>query len=112
MEYDRENTILLDVRTEKEYIGGGHLEGALNIPVDRLRARLGELDITKEILLYCQIGLRGYVASRILTQNGYNVINLTGGYKSCLISPLNLSCVAPVETPEKQIVNPNTQVVK
>ena len=111
MEYDRENTILVDVRTEKEY-NGGHLEGALNIPVDSLRARLGELDKTKEILEYCQIGLRGYVASRILTQNGYSVKNLTGGYKSCLISPFKPPCVAPVETAEKQMVDPDTQVVK
>jgi len=54
----------------------------------------------------------GYVASRILTQNGYNIKNLTGGYKSCLMSPLKPACVAPVETPEKQIVDPDTQVVK
>jgi rhodanese-related sulfurtransferase len=111
IDYDRENTLLLDVRTETEY-NGGHLEGALHIPVDSLRARLGELDKSKEILEYCQIGLRGYVASRILTQNGYNVKNLTGGYKSCLMSPLKPACVAPVETPEKQIVDPDTQVVK
>ena len=111
MEYDRENTILLDVRSETEY-NGGHLEGALHIPVDSLRARLGELDKSKEILEYCQIGLRGYVASRILTQNGYNVKNLTGGFKSCLISPLKPARVAPIETSEKQIVDPETQVVK
>ena len=111
MQHDRENTILLDVRTETEF-NNGHLEGALNIPVDSLRARLGELDKTKEILEYCQIGLRGYVASRILTQNEYNVKNVTGGYKSCLISPLKPSCVAPVEPQEKQLVDPNTQVVK
>ncbi len=111
MEYDQENTILLDVRTETEY-SGGHLEGSLNIPVDNLRARLGELDKSKEILEYCQIGLRGYVASRILTQNGYNVKNLTGGYKSCLMSPLKPDCTAPVESTEKQIIDPDTQVVK
>ncbi len=111
MKYDREDKILLDVRTEKEY-NGGHLEGALNIPVDSLRERLGELDKTKEILEYCQIGLRGYVGSRFLTQNGYQVKNLTGGYKSFLMSPLNPACVAPVETTEKYIVDPDTQVVK
>jgi len=111
MEHDRKNTILLDVRTETEY-KGGHLEGALNIPVDSLRARLGELDKSKEILDYCQIGLRGYVASRILSQKGFKVRNLTGGYKSCLMSPLKPACVAPAETLEKQIVDPDTQVVK
>lgn len=111
MNYDRKNTVLLDVRTEKEY-NNGHLEGALHIPVDSLRVRLGELDKSKEILGYCQIGLRGYVASRFLTQNGYNVKNLTGGLKSCLMSPLKPACVAPVETTEKHIVDPDTQVVK
>ncbi|SHI50409.1 CoA-disulfide reductase [Desulfosporosinus lacus DSM 15449] len=111
LDYDRENTILVDVRTETEY-NNGHLEGALHIPVDSLRARLGELDKTKEILEYCQIGLRGYVASRILTQNGYNVKNLTGGYKSCLMSPLKPPCVVPAATSEKQSVDPDTQVVK
>lgn len=111
LDYDRENTILVDVRTEVEY-NNGHLEGALHIPVDNLRARLGELDKTKEILEYCQIGLRGYVASRILTQNGYKVKNLTGGYKSCLMSPVKPPCVAPVETSNNQIVDPDTQVVK
>lgn len=111
LDYDRENTILVDVRTEVEY-NNGHLEGALHIPVDNLRARLGELDKTKEILEYCQIGLRGYVASRILTQNGYKVKNLTGGYKSCLMSPVKPPCVAPVETSNNQFVDPDTQVVK
>lgn len=110
-DYDWENTVLVDVRTEKEY-NAGHLEGALNIPVDSLRARLGELDKTKTILEYCQVGLRGYVASRILTQNGYTVKNLTGGFKSCLMSPVKLACVGPVETAEKLIVDPDTQVVK
>jgi NADPH-dependent 2,4-dienoyl-CoA reductase/sulfur reductase-like enzyme/rhodanese-related sulfurtransferase len=111
MDYNRENTTLLDVRTEGEY-QGGHLEGAINIPVDSLRGRLGELDKSKEILEYCQIGLRGYVASRILSNNGYDVKNLTGGYKSCLMSPLKPARVAPVETSDKQIVDPDTQVVK
>lgn len=83
MAYDRENTVLVDVRTELEY-KNGHFEGALNIPVDSLRKRIGELDKDKEILEYCQIGLRGYVASRILTQKGFKVKNINGGYKSSL----------------------------
>ncbi|TGE38827.1 CoA-disulfide reductase [Desulfosporosinus fructosivorans] len=83
MAYDQENTVLVDVRTELEF-KNGHFEGALNIPVDSLRERLGELDKDKEILEYCQIGLRGYVASRILTQKGYKVKNIDGGYKSSL----------------------------
>lgn len=83
MAYDHENTVLVDVRTELEF-KNGHFEGALNIPVDSLRERLGELDKDKEILEYCQIGQRGYIASRILTQKGYKVKNIDGGYKSTL----------------------------
>jgi len=52
------------------------------MPLDSLRERIGELDKGKEILEYCQAGLRGYVASRILTQNGFKVKNLDGGYLS------------------------------
>jgi len=85
MAYDRENTTVLDVRTEIEF-ENGHIEGAINIPVDDLRARIGELDKNKEIIEYCQVGLRGYVASRILSQKGFKVKNLTGGYKSVLSS--------------------------
>jgi len=83
MTYDRDNTILLDVRTELEF-KGGHFEGALNIPVDSIRDRIGEIDKDKEILGYCQIGQRGYYASRILKQKGFKVKNISGGYKSAL----------------------------
>jgi peroxiredoxin family protein/rhodanese-related sulfurtransferase/TusA-related sulfurtransferase len=79
--FDREKTILLDVRTNMEF-ENGHLPGALNIPVDTLRQRLPELNKNKLILTYCQVGLRGYIASRILSQNGFRVKNMTGGYKS------------------------------
>ncbi len=81
MAYNKENAMLLDVRTEMEF-NNGHIEGAINIPVDSLRERIGELDKNKEILEYCQVGLRGYVAARILGQQGFKVKNLTGGYKS------------------------------
>jgi NADPH-dependent 2,4-dienoyl-CoA reductase/sulfur reductase-like enzyme/rhodanese-related sulfurtransferase len=92
MAYDYENTVLVDVRTELEF-KNGHFEGALNIPVDSLRERIGELDKDKEILEYCQIGLRGYVASRILTQKGFKVKNLNGGYKSALTLPVKLKII-------------------
>ena len=85
MAYDKENAIILDVRTEMEF-DNGHIEGAINIPVDSLRERIGELDKNKEIIEYCQVGLRGYVAARILTQKEFKVKNLTGGYKSVSIS--------------------------
>ena len=71
--------VLLDVRTEEEF-NDGHLPDAVNIPVDELRGRLAELDKSKSLYLYCAIGLRGYVAQRILTQSGFTAKNLSGGY--------------------------------
>ena len=76
-----DQTQLIDVRTAAEF-SKGHIEGAINIPVDSLRERMGELDKNKEIVEYCQVGLRGYIAARILVHNGYKVRNMTGGYKS------------------------------
>ena len=70
---------LLDVRTPDE-VSAGTIPGAMNIPVDDLRARLGELSKEKEYLVFCRVGLRGYLACRILTQNGFKCRNLTGGY--------------------------------
>jgi len=81
LEYDISNSTLVDVRSEIEF-DNGHMEGAINIPVDNLRERISELDKNKEIIVYCQVGLRGYVAERILKQKDFNVKNLTGGYKT------------------------------
>ena len=80
-EFDSENDVLLDVREAVE-VDNGHIEGALNISVNSLRSRMNELDKNKNIWIYCQVGLRGYIASRILSQNGFKVKNVTGGYKS------------------------------
>lgn len=80
-----EKQILVDVRTREEY-NQGHIELAQHIPVDELRSRLHELDPEKEIYVYCAVGFRGYIASRILQQNGYKVKNLTGGYRSYLMA--------------------------
>lgn len=77
---DVQTTQLVDVRSEMEH-ANGHIPGSLLIPIDELRDRLNELDRDKEIWVYCQVGLRGYTASRILQQKGYKVRNLTGGYK-------------------------------
>jgi NADPH-dependent 2,4-dienoyl-CoA reductase/sulfur reductase-like enzyme/rhodanese-related sulfurtransferase len=71
---------LLDVRTPEEFAAGA-LPGAVNIPVDDLRGRLGELDRDADIVTYCKVGQRGYVAERILRQHGFaKVRNLKGGY--------------------------------
>ncbi len=72
---------ILDVRNEDEF-KNGHIDGAINIPVDKLRESLDHLPADKTIYIYCQIGLRGYLAQRILLQNGFDkVFNLSGGYK-------------------------------
>jgi rhodanese-related sulfurtransferase len=58
------------------------MPGAVNIPLDSLRERLTEIPRDKEIIAFCQVGLRGYIACRILAQHGYKVRNLSGGYKT------------------------------
>ena len=71
---------LLDTRTPLEY-ARGHAEGFVNIPVDDLRGRLGELDRAKPVYVMCQSGLRSYLACRILMQNGFDCYNFSGGYR-------------------------------
>ena len=90
---DRSRVTLVDVRTPDEFALGA-LEGAVNIPLDDLRERLDEIPRDKPVFLYCGVGLRGYLASCILTQRGYaDVRNLVGGLKTYA------AAVAPV-TPE------------
>jgi len=76
---DRNEYFIVDVRTDLEY-ETGHIEGAVNIPVDELRGRLKDVPKDKKIVVYCKVGLRGYIAYRILLQHGYDVYNLSGGY--------------------------------
>lgn len=73
--------ILLDIRDAME-TDMSEIEGSINIPLNELRDRLGELPKDKEIYVTCQVGLRGYIATRILTQNGYKAKNLDGGTKT------------------------------
>ncbi|MDD3275820.1 MAG: FAD-dependent oxidoreductase [Kiritimatiellales bacterium] len=70
---------ILDVRTPEEF-AAGTIPGAKNIPVDDLRERLGDLSKEKEYLVFCRVGLRGYLACRMLAQKGFSCRNLTGGY--------------------------------
>lgn len=71
---------LLDVRTPEEHARGS-IPGAVNVPVDDLRGRLGELPRGRRIVAYCQVGMRGYLATRILMQSGFgDVANLGGGF--------------------------------
>lgn len=72
---------LIDVRTPEEY-ALGTINGAVNMPLDNLRTRLSELPADRKLYVFCQVGLRGYLASRILQQHGFaQVYNLSGGYK-------------------------------
>ena len=71
---------LLDTRTPMEF-SKGHAEGFINIPVDVLRERIGELDKSKPVYVMCQSGLRSYIASRILSGNGFDAYNFAGGYR-------------------------------
>lgn len=76
-----DNPFLLDVRTPLEY-ANGHIPEAVNIPVDELRERLGELPKDRPVIAYCQVGQRGYIATRLLMQSGFSVQNLGGGYRT------------------------------
>jgi rhodanese-related sulfurtransferase len=76
-----EHPFLLDVRTAQEF-AAGRVPDAVNIPVDDLRSRLGEMPHDREIAVYCQVGQRGYLATRILRQAGFDAVNVSGGYKT------------------------------
>src|SRR5574344_681043 len=83
---DPEKIFLLDVRTDAEF-SFGTIKGAVNIPLDELRDRISEIPFDKEIYVFCAVGLRGYLAFKILTSRGHkNVKNLTGGYKTYSLS--------------------------
>lgn len=71
--------LILDVRTPAEFAAGA-IPGAINIPVDDLRERLSELPSDRKIAVYCKVGMRGYLGTRILLQNQFSVRNLSGGF--------------------------------
>ncbi len=74
-----ESAVLVDVRDPDEFLEG-HIPGAINLPLNELRSRLDELPRDRELWLYCRVGLRGYYATRLLMQHGFQVKNLPGGY--------------------------------
>ena len=90
--YNEKETIILDIREELELISGS-LKNSINIPLSELRKRYTELPKDKEIWTYCAVGLRGYIAARFLSQNGYKVKNLAGG----------------IEIEEKELVKTQTE---
>lgn len=73
------DTMLLDVRTPQEFAAGA-IPGATNIPLEQLREHLDELPKDRTIVAYCKVGQRGYMAQRILTMQGFDAANLSGGY--------------------------------
>lgn len=88
---------VLDVRTRAEF-DRGHVPGAVNLPIDELRDRLGEVDRAQRTIAYCQVGLRGYLATRILMQAGYDVANLSGGYTTYCHATNGASSQAPTNS--------------
>lgn len=92
----KDEVLLVDTRTAEEY-SFGTIEGAVNIPLDEVRERISEIPAGKPVVLFCAVGLRGYLAQRILMGRGYkNVRNLSGGYKhySAAVAPLPAPSVA------------------
>ena len=77
---------LIDVRTAAEY-GRGYIPGAVSIPVDEIRDRVGEIT-QKDLLVNCQVGQRGHTATMLLKELGFNAVNLDGGYLTWSNSPL------------------------
>lgn len=79
---EKDNVMLVDVRTEEEFSFGA-IPGAVNVPLDNLRSRLQDIPRDRPVVLYCAVGLRGYLAQRILMGAGYdNTRNLLGGSKT------------------------------
>ncbi len=110
-EWDHSDSCLLDVRTPDEHDLNA-IKGSHNIELDKLRERLEELPRDKNIYIFCGVGLRGYVATRILKQNGFDkVYNLSGGLKVYQTAmekqdnPLNFSTMEDVLLPEETSVN-------
>jgi len=80
---DKDNSLIIDVREEFELVTGG-FDNSIHIPLGQLRARINEIPKDKKIYVTCQVGLRGYVACRILEQNGIRCVNIDGGTKTYL----------------------------
>jgi rhodanese-related sulfurtransferase len=82
----------VDVRTRREFARGS-IPGSTNIPIDELRERLGEIG-SHDVLVNCQVGLRGHTAALLLTELGFNAVNLDGGYQTWSMSPANTAVFA------------------
>lgn len=108
--------LLLDIRTKDEHTTGG-LPNAINIPLDELRERINEVPKDKKVVLFCAVGLRGYLAYRLLNGRGYdNVYNLDGGLKvyHAATAPIKNKEQAPKQEVKTNAtnMNPNTRTIK
>ena len=104
-EMDLNGTTLIDVRTADEY-SLGTIRNAINIPVDELRSRIHEIPADKPIIVFCAIGLRGYIALKILTgRNFKNVRNLSGGYKTYALATQTISHETNLSQPTETKMN-------
>lgn len=109
---DRSAITLIDVRTPDEFAVGG-LDGAVNLPLDDMRGRLGEIPLNKPIVLYCGVGLRGYLASNILRGNGFNdVRNLIGGLKTYRTATATLPTPGPFSTGLSSVATGNQDITQ
>ena len=111
---EHKNAYLLDVRTAAEF-SFGSIAGAVNIPLDELRERIAEIPTDKEIIVFCAVGLRGYLALKILSTRGFkNIRNLSGGYKTYSTAMTKIS--TDLNTNKKletiQMVTPAIKTVK
>lgn len=102
----KDEVMLIDTRTADEF-SFGSIPGAVNIPLDEMRGRLLEIPTDKPVVLFCAVGLRGYLAQRILIGRGYqNTLNLIGGYKtySTAMAPVPAPTATPAaaSSPETQ----------
>ncbi len=96
LQAEKDNVMLIDTRTSEEF-SFGTIPGAVNIPLDELRNHLSDIPKDRQVVVFCAVGLRGYLALRILAGRGYtNVRNLIGGYKTYA------AAVAPLPTPPRE----------
>ncbi|MGI5863525.1 MAG: FAD-dependent oxidoreductase [Myxococcales bacterium] len=104
-ELQGQGALLLDVR-EPDEVACGAFPDAVNIPLGKLRERIGELPKDRKIVVTCQAGLRGYVALRVLLQRGFDAVNLLGGYKVwyAATGPLDASRAAETITSSETVV--------
>lgn len=105
-ERDKSEITLINVCT-KEECALNTIRSAINIPLDEIRNHLNEIPVDKPVVVFCAVGLRGYVASRILAQYGYNVFNLSGGLKTYEI------CTAEqcFESQNNELIGTSTEIV-